>query len=369
MLNRAWAVPCCLGALLGCGAEGAGASAGLGLGSLEQAFINGDDDRLEYFELDDPAAQVLMEQSVVALVPDLLVRPLARGNLELVSTWGENHGLCAGEPFGDQPAAAFCTGVLVDWDLVLTSGHCVDVFPLSRFRAVFGFYFREPGELALTSDDVYGVAQVLLARDETTPDNERLDYAWLRLAEPVSSPHSPVGVRARSLDLADGDAIIAINAGGGVPFKHDGGGRIRDRRGDVNDYFVADTDTSEGSSGGPAFDEQLKLVGTLARGAPDYVATEEGCVRTDRESNPLLAREQFTYAFRSVEGLCEVDPDRWFCDTSCEDCEVPPPPPSASSDNGCSFAGPRSERTSAAGAGLLMLALAACMRRRCRRSA
>lgn len=363
MVRHACAVPCCLVALLGCGAEGAGASSGLELGSLEQAFINGDDDRLEYFELDDPAARELMEQSVVALVPDVLVRPLARGNLERVSTWGENHGLCEGEPFVDQPAAAFCSGVLVDWDLVLTSGHCVDVFPLSQFRAVFGFYFRQPGELALTSDDVYSVAEVLLARDETTAERERLDYAWLRLAEPVSSPHFPAVIRARSSDVADGDAIVAINAGGGVPFKLDGGGRIRDRRSNVNDYFVADTDTSEGSSGGPAFDDALKLVGTLARGAPDYVATEEGCVRTDRELDPALAREQFTYAFRSLEGLCEVEPDRWLCDTSCEDCGVPPPPSDAFED-GCALAPKRSGSSGAAGAGLLALALAALGSRR-----
>lgn len=368
-MKRAWGVRYCLslGALLACGAEEPGPGWALPLGALEQAFINGEDDRLEYFELEDESAQVLMEQSVVALLPDALARPLARGNLGVLTTWGENHDLCEDEPFGDQPAAAFCSGVLVDWDLVLTSGHCVNVFPLSRIRAAFGFYFRAPGELALTSRDVYGVAEVVLARDEVTPTGERLDYAWLRLAEPASSPQLPVAVRARASDLEVGESIIAINAGGGVPFKHDGGGRIRDRRGGLNDYFVADTDTSEGSSGGPAFDEELKLVGTLARGAPDYVPTAEGCVRTDRESDPALAREQFTYAFRSVEGLCELEPDRWLCDTSCEDCGVPPPP-SADFEESCALAAPRGGRSPAAGAGLLALALAALgSRRRARR--
>lgn len=360
----ALAAPCCLLALAACGAESPGSSGPVPLGALEQPFINGDDDRLEYFELEDPAARVLMEQSVVALVPAVLARPLTRGDLDVLSTWEENHDLCAGEPFGDQPAAAFCTGVLVDWDLVLTSGHCVNVFPLPQVRAVFGFYFREPDELALTNRDVHRVAEVLVARDDQGPLQERLDYAWLRLAEPVSPPRFPVALRARAAGVAVGDAIVAINAGGGVPIKHDGGGRIRDLRDGVNDYFVADTDTSEGSSGGPAFDQELKLVGTLARGAPDYVPTAEGCTRTDRESDPALAREQFTYAFRSVEGLCEVDPERWLCDPSCDECEVPPPP-LRGSEEGCTLAPPAaSSRGRMSGALLALAVVTIALRRR-----
>jgi hypothetical protein len=301
----------------------------------------------------------------VALVPSVLVRALTSGNLGALSTWSENHGLCEGEPFGDQPTAAFCSGVLVDWDLVLTSGHCVNVFGLSQIRAVFGFYFQEPGELAVTARDVYRVADVLVARDDRNQgEEERLDYAWLRLAEPVRSPRVPASLRARARSVEVGDGIVAINAGGGAPFKHDGGARVRQLRAEANDYFVADTDTSEGSSGGPAFDEELRLVGTLARGAPDYVATEEGCLRTDSESDPELAREQFTFASRSVEGLCEVEPDRWLCDTSCEDCAPPPPPPSEAFDEGCAFSPPSTRRAPVGAAALLALALAAIGLRR-----
>ncbi|MEY2934690.1 MAG: hypothetical protein RL033_5439 [Pseudomonadota bacterium] len=359
-MKGAWAVPCCLSALFACGAERPGEA----VGTIEEAFVNGNDDRLEYFELEDPASRIVMEQSLVALVPDVLARPLTRGNLEQLSTWGENDNLCPDEPFGDQPAAAFCSGVLVDWDLVLTSGHCVNVFALSRIRAVFGFYFREPGELALTNRDVYGVAEVVTAHDEVTSAGERLDYAWLRLEQPVQSPHFPAAVRARGLEVEVGDAIVAINAGGGVPFKLDAGGRIRDLRSTQNDYFVADTDTSEGSSGGPAFDEELKLVGTLARGAPDLIETEGSCARTDRESDPALAREQFTYAFRAVDGLCEVDPERWLCDASCESCQPPPPPAAADADDGCSLRPQQRSHAPATSATLLGLALLAMGSRR-----
>jgi hypothetical protein len=368
MTWQAWAVGGCLAALAGCGAEPGGGPGALPVGSLEQPFINGDDDRLEYFELEDQSTRILMSQSVVALVPDVLARALTRGNVEALSTWGENHSLCEGEPFEDQPAAAFCSGVLVDWDLVLTSGHCVNVFPLTRIRAVFGFYFQQPGELALSNDDVYEVAEVLVARDVVTPQNERLDYAWLRLEEPVGSPLAPVAIRTSGLDVELGDAIVAINAGGGVPFKHDAGGRIQDVRSNENDYFVADTDTSEGSSGGPAFDSELRLVGTLARGAPDYVETDDGCNRTARAEDPRLASEQFTYAARSVEGLCEVDPERWLCD---EQARLPPPPTSSAFNDGCALSRAGNARFARTrpwlmGASLIALALTLGSRRRSR---
>ena len=311
-----------------------------------------------------------MEQSIVALVPDVAARPLSRGNLAAVPTWGELNDLCPDQPFVDQPSAAFCSGVLVDWDLVLTSGHCVDIVPLRNLRVVFNYFFNDPGQLALTRADIYTVDAVVRARDDQNEAHERIDYGWLRLSEPVRLPHAPAAVRPHVPELALGDGILAINAGGGVPFKFDSGGRVRDLRAGLDDYFVADTDTSEGSSGGPAFNEEFALLGTLARGAPDFVQTSAGCAATDREENPRFAREQFTYVARSVEGLCEVDADRWFCDSSCDEGCDPPPSPHLLSQvaGGCAVSQLRPAREgssargpSAAGGALL---LAAALRRR-----
>jgi hypothetical protein len=292
-----------------------------------------------------------------------------------VPTWGELNQLCPDQPFVDQPSAAFCSGVLVDWDLVLTSGHCVDLLPLRNLRVVFNYFFSNPGELALTRGDIYTVEKVILARDDQSAAQEQLDYGWLRLSEPVRLPHVPAAVRTRTPELALGDGIVAINAGGGVPFKLDSGGRVRDLREGLDDYFVADTDTSEGSSGGPAFNEDFALVGTLARGAPDFVRTSAGCAATDSEENPSFAREQFTYVSRSAEGLCKVDPGRWLCDESCEDGCDPPPPPDLPSEvsGGCALSAPGKERgkSSALGVacGALLLTTAALRRHKKRGSA
>jgi hypothetical protein len=363
-----WALGAGLPTLLACGPANGSSAAVSVTGQVEQAFINGADDRLEYFELTDSDERALMQQSIVALVTDGAARQLSRGNWRTVPTWGEIKHLCPDEPFFDQPSAAFCSGVLVDWDLVLTSGHCVDIFPVSDLRVLFDYYFQQPGELALTRDDIYGVKKVVRARDDQSSTGERLDFGWLRLSEPARPPHFPAAIRTRPPEVALGDAIIAINAGGGVPLKFDAGGQVRDVREGSNDYFVADTDTSEGSSGGAAFDDDLVLVGTLARGAPDFVRSSDGCVASDREEDPRLAREQFTYAYRSVAGLCDVEPDLWLCDSSCETgCEPPPPPAHVrNASAGCSFSGqPRSPtRTNLACAAIV---IAAALRRRQRR--
>ncbi|HKO89818.1 MAG TPA: serine protease, partial [Polyangiaceae bacterium] len=270
------------------------ASSGWDLGSTHAEFVNGADDRREYFEVTEPAERAVFEQSLVALAPQANALELSQGNEKALSTWGDINQLCEGERFGDQPSASFCSGVLVDWDLVLTSGHCVNVVPVSAMRVVFNYYYREPGELALSGDDVYQVKAVVAARTDRDPEAPRLDFGWLRLTEPVREPHRPARLRTVSPAAALGDPIISVTAGGGAPLKLDAGGQVLDVRADTNDYFIADTDTSEGSSGGAAFSEDLALLGTLARGAPDFVRTDAGCWTTDVATSPLEAREQFT---------------------------------------------------------------------------
>lgn len=243
------------------------------------------------------------------------------GHVGALPTWRQVNQLCAGEPFADQPAAAFCSGVLVDWNLVLTSGHCVDVVPVERLRVAFDYFYRNPGDLALTEADVYSVERVIVSRrDEASPNDagERLDFAWLELAEPARPPHRPAPTYTQGRGAEPSDAVISIGAGGGVPVKWDEGGHVQDIRAGFDDYFIADTDTSQGSSGGGIFDASLALLGSLARGAADFELTPSGCYVTSTESEPSAAREQFTYVHRAVEALCATGSASVLCSSSCD---------------------------------------------------
>jgi hypothetical protein len=355
-----------LAVTVGCGASAELDSAATG--QHREAFINGADDRQEYFEIADAAERSGMDQFAVALVSRSAARQLQQGAITEIPTWSETSGLCSGEAYADQPAAAFCSGVLVDWDLVLTSGHCVDRFAPGDYRVVFGYYYAAPGELALAPDDIYEVKEVVLYQQDPSDQEEKLDFGWVRLAERVRPPHRPAAVHTQPPGAELGEPVISIGAGGGVPIKLDGGGQVLDVRAETEDYFVANTDTSEGSSGGGIYDTDLAVLGTLARGAPDFVTTSEGCATSDHESDPSRALEQFNYAFRAVEALCATGATSQLCDTTCQQPCAPSvrPPDPEPDDDGCSLAGPRPPQPRAAvwlGA-LGILGALGCRRRR-----
>ena len=302
-------------------------------------IVYGNDDRVDAFDLPDARARALISGAMVALVPSQVIRATG-GDLGRATTWGDADMLCPGEPFADQPSAAFCSGVLVDWDLVLTADHCTRVYALEDFEAVFDYDYVESGKLGA----IEAVPIAAIVAEELDPEGSvpRLDYALLRLARPVQPPRQPAALYAVPPPLQVGDPVISVGTPGGVPMKWDAGGHIRDDGAAVLDYFTADADNSGGSSGGGAFDEALVLEGITARGGTDFVVTPSGCFTTVREPDGTLAEEQFTYAFRAVAGLCNSDPSasslcRAECGSPCQAL----PPPAEPAGGGCALSGGR----------------------------
>ena len=279
-----------------------------------------------------------MAASMVALMPSASLRPGRQQLRSDLSSWANVDALCPGEPFAEQPAAAFCSGVLVDWDLVLTAGHCTRAFAIEDMNVVFDYHYTAPGELAVRDGDIVQVAEIVSEALGSGENDARLDYAWLRLAEPVAPPREPTPIRVRRGALKLDDTVVSIGSGGGVPMKFDAGGRVRNVREEQSDYFVGDSDTSHGQSGGGAFDSDLALIGILARGGNDWIETEQGCRTTAHQPDPLAAAEQFTYAHRAVEAFCSTDAAATsLCRADCGDpCQALPFLPQAAS-GGCSF--------------------------------
>jgi len=317
----------------------------------EQKIVYGEDDRREYYQVDDVGWRGLFQESVVVLAPRERANQLVassdagvdgtRGGAPALPTWSAISDLCAGEPFAEQPSVAFCTGVLVDWDLVLTAGHCANAWSPDQYRVVFGDYYVEEGRLALHASDVYEPSGIVAAVHDIGADGTRIDYAWIRLARPARAPHRPVAIHTREQPLAARSPLLVISAGGGVPLKLDAGGVVIDPRAERLDHFVADTDTSQGSSGAGAFAADLGLIGVLSTGLPDFNTTSAGCRTTRREPDSARASELYTYAARAVEGLCAVT-DHPLCDQSCpQPCRVPEyvPPPELRASGGCSISG------------------------------
>lgn len=298
------------------------------------AIVHGLDDRREYYEVVDTDAAATLARSMVALLPASSITEA--GEISAPS-YGSAAGLCPGEPFAAQPAAAFCSGVLVDWDLVLTAGHCVRLFALDDLRVVFGYYNDAPGAIAMNGGDVLPAAEIVAEALDPSGVEPRLDYAWVRLARRVSPPRRPAAVHAAAPPVGVGMPVVSMGTPGGTPAKIDTGGQVRTVREPWFDYFVADSDTSAGASGGAAFDDNGALLGVLARGGDDFVPHPDmDCNVTVRAAREI-ADEQFTYAHRALQGLCAKRPGASsLCRAACQGiCEALPPATDASIAAGC----------------------------------
>jgi hypothetical protein len=299
-------------------------------GRIAATVVYDVDDRRELYQA-GPGLRMLAIESSVALVPRDLVRLSGRRGVPMTRTLGESANLCPGERFEAQPSLALCSGVLLDWDLVLTAGHCLRQLPPQDLLVVFD-YALETSDQTATFDEATGVAEIVAEEVSGETDATRVDYAWLRLATPAYPPRRPAGLRASTATLVEGQKFSTLGHPYGVPLKLIDNANVVDGRAENGDYFIADADTSHGWSGGGAFDAGFTLLGILARGGPDFFTTDEGCAVTF--TAPVeAAEEQFTYARRALEGLCRKAASttslcRSNCGDECETSTLPEPPES-----------------------------------------
>ncbi len=290
----------------------------LGCGSSDEAFageltasvVYGADDRAEVFNHPNADLRRIAEESIVALIPSFRISREPDGTHSLFTqSLGDLRGLCADELFGNQPTAASCSGVLIDDDLVLTAGHCIDAqTPCDAYAYVFNYHLDAPGRLAAIRDeDVYSCARVVSQR---APDggNFTPDFAVIQLDRPVEGAQIPVSIRpATPLGLQERLAMIGF--GSGLPAKIDSGGSVADPRADRLDFFVANVDAFQGHSGSATFDSEDRLAGILIGGrTPDYVVLEgESCGRVSVYDDSQAGEVVHNIAL-VVAGLCD---DGW----------------------------------------------------------
>lgn len=331
------------------------------------AIIYDGDGRQELFEVDDPSVRDRVESSLVAFIPRDLVQ-LQDGRVAVdAPSLAERDGVCADDRFAQQPAAAVCSGVLIDWDLVLTASHCVRGFRLDQLAVLFGYAYRAPGRLAMQPSDLYEPVEVVEQALESEGGRSSLDYAFVRLAHAVDPPRAPAPVRMSIASATAGSALISAGASESVPIKIDRGGAVQQARLQQRDHFVADTDTAEGGSGGAAFDAELALLGVLFRGGEDSIA--DGSCQRSNHATRADAAETFSYAARAVEDLCAHHPDASsLCRAKCGDPCVARAPETAPASCRASAraSGRNAPRWLALGVALVLARRRRFSRRRCR---
>jgi len=335
-------------------------SSSAGCGSPDRAFVGeltapvvyGNDDRLEVFNHPDADLRRIAQESIVALIPTFRINREPDGRYALYTQSLEDlRGLCADESFGNQPTAASCAGVLIDDDLVLTAGHCIDLgTPCDSYTYVFNYYLDAPDRLAAIRDeDVYSCAGVVLrgtprAREQTP------DFAIVQLDRPVEGGHARASIRPATA-LGEQEPLAMIGFGSGLPAKIDSGARVADPRAEQLDFFTANLDAFQGHSGSGTFDSENRLAGILISGrTPDYVTLEgESCERVSVYQDSQAGEVVHNIA-PIVTALCAAG---WnaaeLCDPKAcegEPCGLPSPTPEdvggvlPRGSPGCSASGP-----------------------------
>ncbi len=270
-------------------------------GSTTQPVIYGADDRVELEGHPSPELRATAAARVAALMNERRVR-LVGGQVQIsAEPLADAAGLCTGERFAEQPAAATCSAVLVDDDVIVTAGHCVRADEDCRgLRFVFGYRWVAGALAPIQPGDVHACREVIARRRDPPEATPRLDYAFVRLDRPVTR-------LAGAIRVADPIATATVTTIGhplGLPMKIDGGGHVVDARSAEGDFFVTTADAFRGSSGSAVLDSSLALIGIQARGGMDFVDTGSCAVTAVRTATE--AEEKATYATAAVDGLCQT---------------------------------------------------------------
>lgn len=269
-----------------------------GLGG--EKVVYGPDDRVDVYQEADSARKALAG-SVCALMSTDQLTALGGGGWQISASAYRYQNLpaCAGEPFGNQPTAAFCTGFLVGPDIVATAGHCYDTTDFAGVRFVFGFEMKDAGtpNLDVADDQVYtGVDLLGHQLDSAT----KLDYSVIRLDRAVTAPGAlPLTIRRSGIVPVD-SAVGVIGYPAGLPEKLAFGATTHVVDSSPTAYFVANLDTYGGNSGSPVFNAATGVVeGILVRGNPDFKISgppNDKCFVSNKLPDSTIDAEQVSKA-------------------------------------------------------------------------
>jgi V8-like Glu-specific endopeptidase len=285
------------------------------LESQSEAIVYGTDGRQDVYAHPDAQLRARAQQSTVALMLASSINTTNPDNVTFsYQSLGSAYNLCTTERFRSDPTAAYCSGTLVDDDLVLTAGHCITTSgECADTRFVFNYYRPTSSTLqTVTTADIFSCKSVVI-RQRSVVNGLNMDFALIRLDRPATPRFTPAPVRTSTAALSSGQNVAVIGSGSGIPFKLDSSGSVRDGRASALDYFVATTDTFGGNSGSAVYETSgYSVAGILVRGGTDYVANGS-CNVVNVCAETACGGEDSTYVYRALRAFCNVATSTRLC--------------------------------------------------------
>jgi V8-like Glu-specific endopeptidase len=256
-------------------------------------IVYGEDNRIEIYQIDNSRI-INLAMATAAFIPakflkrdgDLISIVGADTLQEKINRYHYPAKLCSQERFKDQPVASVCTGFLVDRDILITAGHCIndDYFNCSNSYWVFGHAYvknvngKLSDPLNIPADDIY---RCFIVERKFNVDGD--DYAILKLDRPVTD-RQPLKIR-RSGQVDNHNKLYIIGHPSGLPSKYAGNAIIRDNSDPK--FFTSNLDGFSGNSGSPVFNKNTHIVeGLLLRGGHDYTYDEQNqCIEVNKDNN------------------------------------------------------------------------------------
>ena len=278
-----------------------------------RSFVARSDRRLELREVEDPALRRRLADTSAALVYAHRLRFEGERAVRAAPTLGHAKQLCPAERFAQEPSWSFCSGTLVDQDLVLTAGHCLGpdaaqaAERCQRIRVVFGYQLGADGSVHdPAAGDVYACRRVAAYRRDPRDPNGT-DFAVIQLDRSVSRDRAPAPVTER-LPMP-GDRLATAGYGAGLPLKVERAATVLARLGP--EQIATDADTFAGGSGGGLYDPAGDLVALHVSGGVDW-QFEGNCTRAETDGR----KEREQRASPAIAGLCRAGwPSASLCRT------------------------------------------------------
>jgi S1-C subfamily serine protease len=267
-------------------------------GSSALPVVYDEDDRIPPSMLPTVTREAV-EDLTFALVPDEFVETSSEGRRLRGPTAGEVFGLCESEPFAGLEAAAVCTGILVDDDILATAGHCIENESTCRKLVFLRRYVEDAVSRDLLDDNDVFRCEALLFRERA--GSTGVDLALVRFDRAATH-----GTLLRSTAHV-GETVVACGANFGTRVTCDPRAQVVGSSGSVVTLVA---DMAIGASGGPVLDHKGRLLGMLYDGAADF-APSTGCVTEAIRTNPgkeramTIASVDATLCRLTGEDACE----------------------------------------------------------------